>query len=362
MKKINVVVIGCGNCASAFIQGLTYYKDVKDNDKFIPGLMNPILGGYKISDIEVVAGFDIDKRKIGKDISQAIFEKPNNTKKFSDVPFLDIEVMKGPVLDGVAEHMKHFFQVDENQRELTKDEIISILKETQTQMIISYLPVGSQFATEFWAQVSLDSNVGFINCIPVFIASDPIWANRFKEKSIPLMGDDIKSQCGATILHRAIVNMLVSRGAKIYSTYQTNIGGNTDFANMISESRLTLKRISKTESVSSQIPYDIPIFAGPNGYIESLKDNKICDIRIDFGIFGDISCHLDCKLSVEDSPDSAGVVIDAIRCCRLALDRGIGGVLDSPCAYFYKHPPKQYTDDDARQLTENFINEKSIRG
>lgn len=356
-KKIRIAIVGVGNCASSLIQGLSYYKDITDNERVIPGLIHPVIGGYKISDIKVVAGFDIDRHKVGKRVDEAILQPPNNTKIFCDnISKTDAVVLKGPVLDGVAPHMSQFFQIDKNQKELQKEEIISILKEKNTQIIISYLPVGSQKATEFWAEISLESKCAFINAIPQFIASDKQWIKRFKDTNLPVMGDDIKSEVGATILHRAIISMLVNRGAKIDSTWQTNIGGNTDFKNMTSESRLISKRISKTESISSQIPYDALVYAGPNGYIESLKDNKICNIRADFRIFGDVSCSIDCKLSVEDSPNSSGVMVDCIRIIRLSLDRNIGGVLIGPSAFYFKHPIRQYDDNIARRMVEDFIN------
>lgn len=355
-NKINVCIVGIGNCASSLTQGIQYYKDIEDYDK-VHGLMHPILGKYKISDINIVAAFDIDKRKVGKDITDAIFSEPNCTQVFIDyISNINVKVLKGPVLDGIALHMKDYFQVDDDQKELTKDEIITVLKEAKTNVLISYLPVGSQLATEFWAQMAIDSGCAFINCIPVFIASNKEWAQKFKDAGLPIIGDDVKSQVGATIIHRALTSMIVDRGAIIDNTYQINIGGNTDFRNMTDQSRLASKKISKTESITSQIPYNTYVYAGPNGCIDSLNDNKICHLRIDFRIFGDVHCSLDLKLSVEDSPNSAGIIIDAIRCCKLALDRGIGGVLYSPSAYFMKHPAIQYNDDDAYQMVEDFIN------
>lgn len=358
MNKIKIGIVGIGNCCSSLLQGIEYYKCTKDNNDIISGLMHNSIGGYRPQDIEVVVGFDVDRRKIGKDISQAIFEQPNCTKKFSDVPILNVVVQKGPILDGIADHMHDYFQTDENQKELSKEEIISVLKESKTDIIINYLPVGSQLATEFWAQVAIDAGCGFINSIPVFIASNDIWVDKFKEKNLPIIGDDVKSQVGATIIHRALTNMIVDRGAIIDNTYQINIGGNTDFRNMTDQSRLVSKKISKTESVASQIPYNAYVYAGPNGCIDSLNDNKICHLRIDFRIFGDIPCYIDLKLSVEDSPNSAGVVIDAIRLCKLALDRGIGGPIISASAYLMKHPIRQYHDNDARQMLGDFINGK----
>jgi myo-inositol-1-phosphate synthase len=356
-KKIRIAIVGIGNCCSSLIQGLSYYKDITDNEKAVPGLIHPVLGGYKISDIKVVAGFDIDRRKVGKHIEEAIFQSPNNTKIFcKDISKTDAIVLKGPILDGIASHMSQYFQVDENQKELSKEEIISTLRNLNTDLLINYAPVGSQKLTEFWAEIALQSGCAFINAIPQFIASNDQWARRFEDAQLPIIGDDIKSEAGATIVHRAIINMLINRGVKIDSTWQTNVGGNTDFKNMLSESRLFSKKISKTESISSQIPYDTPVYAGPNGYIESLKDNKICNIRIDFKIFGDVSCSLDCKLSVEDSPNSAGVMIDCIRTAKIAIDRKLGGPLLGSSAYYMKHPIKQYNDDVARQMVEEFIN------
>lgn len=353
--KINICIVGIGNCASSLIQGIQYYKNIEDYDK-VSGLMNPILGRYKISDVDIVAAFDIDKRKVGKDVTDAIFSEPNCTKVFIDyIPNINVKVLKSPVLDGVALHMKDYFQVDDDQKELTKDEIITVLKEAKTNVLISYLPVGSQLATEFWAQIAIDSGCALINCIPVFVASNKEWAQKFKDAGLPIIGDDVKSQVGATIVHRALANMIVNRGATIDSTHQINVGGNTDFRNMIDQSRLVSKRISKTESVASQIPYNTYVYAGPNGCIDSLNDNKICHLRIDFRIFGDVPCYIDLKLSVEDSPNSAGVVIDAIRLCKIALDRGIGGPIISASAYLMKHPPQQMRDEDARKQLEDFI-------
>lgn len=362
MSKIKIAIIGCGNCASSIIQGLEYYKNVKDTDEFIPGLMHKSLGGYDIKDVHIVAAFDVDKRKIGKDISIAIFSEPNCTKKFSDVPFQNVEVMKGPILDGIADHMRPYFQVDESQNELSRDKILDVLKQSGTDILISYLPVGSQKATEFWAQIAIDSGCAFINAIPVFIASNKEWSKKFEDAGLPLLGDDIKSQVGSTITNRYLVQMLIDRGAKIDSMFQTNFGGNTDFRNMTDPSRLISKKISKTESISSLItassdpkPY---VYAGPNGCIDSLHDNKISYMRIDFRIFGNISASIDIKLSVEDSPNSGGVMVDAIRIAKIALDRYIGGVLIGPSAWIFKRPLIQFRDDIAKQMTEDFINNK----
>lgn len=359
MNKIKIGIIGVGNCCSSLLMGLEYYNYIKDNNSVIPGIMNPVLGGYKISDIEVVSGFDIDSRKVGKDISEAIFSSPNNTKRFSNVHFQNVIVNKGPILDGIADHMHDLFQVDESQKELTRDQILNVLKESKTQILINYLPVASDKATKFWAEIALDSKVAFINAIPIFIGSDPGWAKRFGYSNIPVLGDDIKSQCGSTILNRYLVQMLVDRGATIDSLWQTNFGGNTDFANMTDPTRLKSKKISKTESVSSLIttPNNTYVYAGPNGYIQCLKDNKVSHTRIDFKIFGNIDCSIDCKLSVEDSPNSGGIMVDAIRIAKLAIDRGIGGPLLGPSGWMFKHPPIQYPDSVAKQMTEDFIND-----
>lgn len=356
MKKIKIGIIGLGNCASSLVQGLYYYKDVKDNNDIISGLMHNSIGEYRPQDIEVVVGFDVDRRKIGKDISQAIFEQPNCTKKFSDVPILNVIVQKGPILDGIADHMHDYFQTDENQKELSKEEIISLLKESKTDVLINYAPVGSQKLTEFWAQIAIDARCAFINCIPVFIASNEKWADKFRQANVPIIGDDVKSMVGSTITNRALVQMIQDRGGKIVNSWQTNFGGNTDFLNMTSQDRLESKKISKTESISSLLlDKDNYVYAGPNGFIECLSDNKISYMRIDFSIFGNIPCSIDLKLSVEDSPNSGGVIVDAIRCAKLALDKGIGGPIIPACAYFCKRPTIQMRDDDARNELEKFI-------
>lgn len=356
MEKIRVAIIGIGNCCSSLVQGIEYYKDKNSNNAI--GLMHWNLGGYLPSDIEIVAAFDVDKRKVGKDISTAIFSEPNCTKKFAEVPFMNIEVLKGPILDGIAPHMKEYFQIDNKQIENDFDSIVKILKEKKTDILINYTPVGSKEVTMSWADIALKVECAFINCIPEFIASDPVWANKFKDKNIPIIGDDIKSQLGATIIHRALTNLFEQRGVKLERTYQLNVGGNTDFLNMIDRSRLVSKKISKTEAVQSVLSQpldDENIHIGPSDYVPWLKDNKICFLRMEGKLFGDIPMNIELRLSVEDSPNSAGIVIDAIRCAKLALDRNIGGVLYSPSAYFMKHPPKQYTDDEAHDLTEDFI-------
>jgi myo-inositol-1-phosphate synthase len=352
MAGIRIAITGVGNCASSLIQGLEYYKNISHSDDLVPGLMHNSLGGYLISDIKPVAAFDIDMRKVGTDLSKAIFSEPNCTKKFSDVPDLGVEVMKGQVLDGVAAHMTDYFRVDEKQKPV---DVAAILKRTKADILINYLPVGSEEAVKYYATQALEAGCAFINCIPVFIASNKQWADKFRKAKLPIIGDDIKSLVGATIVHRALTQMIVERGAKIDSTYQLNIGGNTDFRNMTDQARLKSKKISKTESIASQIPYDAYVYAGPNGCIDCLNDNKICHLKIDFKLFGDVPAYIDLKLSVEDSPNSAGVVVDAIRVAKIALDRKIGGPIIPASAYFMKHPPEQIRDVEAREKLEEFI-------
>ena len=352
MAGIRIAIAGVGNCASSLIQGLDYYKNIKKSDDLVPGLMHNSLGGYLISDIKPVAAFDIDTRKVGADLSKAIFSDPNCTKKFSDVADMDVEVMKGQVLDGVALHMKDYFQVDERQKPA---DVASVLKNSRSDILINYLPVGSEEAVKWYASQALEAGCAFINCIPVFIASNKQWAEKFREARLPVIGDDIKSLVGATIVHRTLTQMIIDRGARIDSTYQLNIGGNTDFRNMTDQSRLKSKKISKTESVASQIPYDAYVYAGPNGCIDCLNDNKICHLKIDFRLFGDVPAYIDLKLSVEDSPNSAGVVVDAIRVAKIALDRKIGGPVMAASAYFMKHPPQQMREQDSREQLEKFI-------
>lgn len=353
MAAIRIAIAGAGNCASSLVQGLEYYKNVRDSDDLVPGLMHNSLGGYLISNIKPVAAFDVDRRKVGKDLSQALFSEPNCTKKFSDIPELDVEVMKGQVLDGVAPHMKDYFRVDHTQGPV---DVASVLKRSKADILINYLPVGSEEAVKWYATQALEAGCAFINCIPVFIASDKLWAGKFMKAGLPIIGDDIKSLVGATIVHRTLTQMIIDRGAKIDSTYQLNVGGNTDFRNMTDQTRLKSKKISKTESVSSQIPYDAYVYAGPNGCIDSLNDNKICHLKIDFKLFGNVPANLDLKLSVEDSPNSAGVVVDAIRVAKIALDRKIGGPIIPASAYFMKHPPQQMREEEARYQLEKFIN------
>lgn len=364
VKEIRVAIAGVGNCCSSLVQGRYYYKNISSNNELVPGLMHNVLGGYTISDIKFVAAFDVDKRKVGKDLSEAIFAKPNCTKVFcKDVPKMNVVVQKGPVLDGIASHMLDYpedqsFRVDEKTKPVN---VADELKKTKADVLVNYMPVGSPQATEYYANACLDAGVAFINCMPVFIVSNNEKAERFKEKNLPCIGDDIKSQVGATITHRVLTKLFSDRGVKIDRTYQLNTGGNTDFLNMLERARLKSKKISKTEAVQSQLPIPLEaenIHIGPSDYVPWQKDNKLCFIRIEGRKFGDVPIELDLKLSVEDSPNSAGVVIDAIRCAKLALDRKIGGQLISISSYTMKHPPIQYPDDVARQMVEEFISGK----
>jgi myo-inositol-1-phosphate synthase len=362
-KDIKIAIAGLGNCASSLVQGIFYYKNIGDNKNPIPGLMHNVISGYKISDVKIVAVFDIDKRKVGKDVSEAIFSLPNCTKTFQkDVPNLGVEVKMGPILDGVAEHMKNY---EEEKRFVVADkepvDVTEELRKSGAEILLNYMPVGSEQAVQFYAQTALKANCAFINCMPVFIVSNPEWANKFKEKNLPIIGDDIKAQIGATILHRVLTNLLSKRGVEMDKTYQLNVGGNTDFLNMLAQERLKSKRKSKRESVQSQLSKPLPldnIHIGPSDYVPWLKDQKICFLRIEGRNFGDIPINIEARLSVEDSPNSAGCVIDAIRLAKVALDRKIGGPLISASAYLMKSPPQQFTDEQARQMVEEFISGK----
>jgi len=353
LGKINVAIIGVGNCASSLVQGVHYYRDV-DEKKFVPGLMHTRLGGYHIGDIQFVAAFDVDRNKVGKDLSEAIFISPNNTYKFCEVPPTGIKVTRGMTHDGLG---KYLSQVVTKAPGSTAD-IVSILKETKTDVVINYLPVGSEEATKWYAEQVLVAGCGFINCIPVFIAREQYWQNRFAQRGLPIIGDDIKSQVGATITHRVLTRLFSDRGVKLERTYQLNFGGNTDFYNMLERERLESKKISKTNAVTSQLDYDIGkenIHVGPSDYVPWLADRKFCHIRMEGRTFGDVPLNLELKLEVWDSPNSAGVVIDAIRCCKLALERKLSGALAAPSSYFMKSPPVQYTDDEARRKLDKFI-------
>lgn len=353
MGTINVAIIGVGNCASSLVQGVHYYKNAKE-DEFVPGLMHVNLGGYHISDINFVAAFDIDKNKVGKDLAQAIFTKPNNTIEFCDVPKTGIRVERGMTHDGLG---KYLSQIITKAPGPTAN-IVDILKKTETDVVINYLPVGSEEATKWYVEQVLTAGCGFINCIPVFIAREPYWQNRFAEHRLPLIGDDIKSQVGATITHRLLTKLFRDRGVKLERTYQLNFGGNTDFYNMLERERLESKKISKTNAVTSQLDYALDrdnIYVGPSDYVPWLADRKFCYIKMEGRTFGDVPLNLELKMEVWDSPNSAGVVIDAIRCCKLASDRSLSGTVVGPSAYFMKSPPIQYSDEEARVKTAAFI-------
>lgn len=359
MSKIKIAIVGIGNCASSLIQGIYYYENKKPEDAI--GLMHWKIGDWDPTDIEVVAAFDVDDRKVGKTIDEAIYAKPNCTTIFQEeIPKSDVKVSMGHVLDGVADHMQNF---DEDYTFKVSDaepvDVVEVLKESGAEMLLSYLPVGSEEAARFYAQCALDAGIGYINCMPVFIVSDPEWEAKFREKGIPAVGDDIKAQIGATITHRTLANLFKERGVKLDRTYQINTGGNTDFMNMLNRQRLDSKKVSKTEAVQSVLaermePQNIHI--GPSDYVPWQKDNKICFLRMEGRTFGDVPMNIELRLSVEDSPNSAGCVIDAIRCCKLALERGIGGQLTSISSYTMKHPPVQFTDDEAAANVEAFIN------
>ena len=356
-NKIRVAIVGVGNCASSLVQGIYYYRNARD-DEFVPGVMHVNFGGYHLRDIEVVAAFDVNSNKVGKDVAEAIYAPPNNTAVFAKVPKLKVKVVRGPRLDGVNKYTAELVPVDDKQKPV---DVVKILKTAKADAVINYLPVGSQQATEFYAQAAIDAGCGFVNCIPVFIASDPKWAAKFKKAKLPVIGDDIKAQVGATITHRTLVNLFLDRGMKIERTYQLNTGGNTDFLNMLERERLKYKKISKTEAVQSQIeargqtiePDNIHV--GPSDYVPWQKDNKVAFMRIESRHFGDVPMNLEVRLSVEDSPNSAGVAIDSIRCLKLALDNKLAGPIIEPAAYFQKHPPRQIEDRTARELVEKFI-------
>jgi myo-inositol-1-phosphate synthase len=367
MKQIRIAIAGLGNCASSLVQGIDYYGSMRRNGtERSLGLMHYNLGGYSPGDIKIVAAFDIDKRKVGKSVSDAIASAPNCTKMFHSIGRRSsVKVLMGRVLDGVAEHLCNY---PEERRFIVADKkpanVSRILKETGAEILLNYLPVGSEKATAFYAEECLKSGVSLINCVPVFIVSNRVWARRFKDKGIPVIGDDVKSQIGATIIHRCLAKLFEDRGVKIDSTYQLNVGGNTDFLNMLNSNRLKMKKISKTEAVQSQlqVPLELEnIHIGPSDYIPWLNDNKVCFLRLEGRGFGNVPMHLEMRLSVEDSPNSAGVVIDAIRCCKIARDRKVGGVLVSPSAYFMKHPLKQFPDEEAKAMVEDFIRGKLER-
>lgn len=352
-RKVRVAIIGVGNCASSLVQGVEYYRHAKP-DEFVPGLMHVNLGGYHIGDIEFSAAFDIADTKVGKDLSEAIFAPPNNTYRFANVPHLGVPVHRGMTHDGLGK----FLSQKVHKAPGSTDDIVGILRSTRTDVVVSYLPVGSEMATKWYVEQVLEAGCGFVNCVPVFIASQAYWRRRFEERGLPIIGDDIKSQVGATITHRVLTALFRERGVRLDRTYQLNFGGNTDFYNMLERERLESKKISKTNAVTSQLDYELPddaVHVGPSDYVPWLEDRKWCYIRMEGTTFGNVPLNLELKLEVWDSPNSAGVVIDAVRCVKLALDRNIGGALIGPSAYFMKTPPQQMTDNEARQLTEAFI-------
>jgi myo-inositol-1-phosphate synthase len=351
--KVRVAIIGVGNCASSFVQGVHFYRDARDSD-FVPGLMHVNLGGYHISDIEFSAAIDIDANKVGKDLADAIYTWPNNTYRFADVPKTGITVRRGMTHDGLG---KYLSQIIKKAPGDTVD-IVKLLKDTGTDIVVNYLPVGSEEATKWYVEQVLDAGCGFVNCIPVFIAREQYWQKRFEERGLPVIGDDVKSQVGATITHRVLARLFRERGVRLERTSQLNIGGNTDFLNMLERERLESKKISKTNAVTSQLDYDIGarnVHIGPSDYVEWLDDRKWAYIRLEGTTFGNVPLNMEFKMEVWDSPNSAGVVIDAVRCCKLALDNQLSGALLAPSAYFKKSPPVQYTDSEAREMVEEFI-------
>ncbi len=352
-KKVRVAIIGVGNCASSLVQGVQYYQSAPD-DARIPGLMHGRLGGYHIRDIQFTCGIDVDVNKVGKDLCEAIFTTPNNTYKFSDVPHLNAPVYRGMTHDGLGKYLSQIIQKAPGPT----DDIVQILKDTQTDVVVSYLPVGSEEATKWYVEQILMAGCAFVNCIPVFIAREKYWQKRFEDAGLPVVGDDVKSQVGATITHRVLTRLFEDRGVRLDRTYQLNFGGNTDFLNMLERERLESKKVSKTNAVTSQLSHALPesdVHVGPSDYVPWLSDRKWCYIRMEGTTFGDVPLNLELKLEVWDSPNSAGVVIDAVRCAKIALDRKLKGALIAPSAYFMKSPPKQFTDDRARQMVDDFI-------
>jgi len=352
-RKLRVGIVGVGNCASSFVQGLSHYADAADNEP-PPGLMHVELGGYHVGDIEIASAFDVHAGKVGRDVGEAVLAAPNNTMVFARPPRTGVVVQRGPTLDGIGQYMAD--EIDEADDPPV--DVAEALRRSGTEILVSYLPVGSQRATEYYAAQALEAGCAFVNCIPVFIASDPAWAKRFEQRGLPIIGDDIKSQVGATIIHRVLANLFRERGVRIDRTYQLNFGGNADFKNMLERERLASKKISKTQAVTSQ--FDVPLDAdnvhvGPSDFVPWLSDRKWAHIRVEGTTFGGVPLNVELKLEVWDSPNSAGIVIDAVRCAKLGLDRRLGGPLLGPSSYFMKSPPEQYTDNEARERTLQFI-------
>ncbi|MBY5538907.1 inositol-3-phosphate synthase [Rhizobium leguminosarum] len=361
-KSIRVGLVGVGNCASSLVQGLTYYDNARENEP-VPGLMHTDLGGYHAHDIEISCAFDVAASKVGRDVAEAIYAEPNNTHRFADVASIGVEVNRGRTMDGIGRYLQD--RIEESTEPVA--DVAAILRQTQTEVLVSYLPVGSEEATKWYAEQALAAGCAFINCIPVFIASKPEWQQKFAARKLPIIGDDIKSQVGATIVHRMLVNLFRERGVRVDRTYQLNFGGNTDFLNMLERERLESKKISKTQSVTSQLDIPLPaddVHVGPSDHVPWLTDRKWAYIRLEGTTFGGVPLNAELKLEVWDSPNSAGVVIDAIRCAKLALDRGIGGALTGPSSYFMKSPPQQFTDYEARRRTQDFIDDQDdvLRG
>ena len=353
MSKVRLAIVGVGNCASSLVQGLEFYRDADPND-IVPGLMHVDLGGYHVGDVEVVAAFDVDEKKVGTDVAEAIASEPNNTIRFADVPPTGVLVQRGPTFDGLGRYYRETI-VESEQPPV---DVAAALREAQADVLVSYLPVGSEQAAKHYAQAALDARVAFVNCLPVFIASDRTWAQRFVDAGVPIVGDDIKSQVGATIVHRALAKLFEDRGVVLDRTMQLNVGGNMDFMNMLERERLESKKISKTQAVTSQLSHDIGkgnVHIGPSDYVSWLDDRKWAYIRLEGKAFGDVPLNLEYKLEVWDSPNSAGIIIDAVRAAKIALDRGIGGPILSAASYFMKSPPEQYRDSDAREAVEKFI-------
>jgi myo-inositol-1-phosphate synthase len=356
-KRIRVAVIGVGNCASSLVQGVHYYRNAKPGDR-VPGIMHVDLGGYHIRDVDFVAAIDVDRNKVGKDLADAIYQAPNNTYRFADVPRTGVKVSRGMTHDGIGKYLSEVVKKAPG----ATDDIVAILRDRQVDVVVSYLPVGSEEATKWYVEQTLEAGCAFINCIPVFIAREPYWQKRFAQKNLPIIGDDIKSQVGATITHRVLTRLFMDRGVRLDRTYQLNFGGNTDFLNMLERERLESKKISKTNAVTSMLDYPMDakdVHVGPSDYVPWLLDRKWCYIRMEGTTFGDVPLNAEVKLEVWDSPNSAGVVIDAIRCCKLALDRGLGGTIVAPSAYFMKSPPRQIPDDRAREGVEEYIRGRS---
>jgi myo-inositol-1-phosphate synthase len=353
MGKVRVAIVGVGNCASSLVQGLEYYKDAAD-DARVPGLMHVRFGDYHVGDVEVVAAFDVDAKKVGVDVSEAIFASENNTIKFAEVPPLGVTVQRGPTLDGLGRYYREIVAESDEQAV----DVVAALREARVDVLVSYLPVGSEEADRFYAQCAIDARVAFVNALPVFIASDPVWAKKFTDAGVPIVGDDIKSQVGATITHRVLAKLFEDRGVELLHTYQLNVGGNMDFMNMLERTRLESKKISKTQSVTSQIPHEMAkadVHIGPSDHVPWLGDKKLAFVRLEGKTFGDVPLNLEYKLEVWDSPNSAGVIMDALRAAKIAKDRGIGGPVISASSYFMKSPPEQFGDDVCRDLVEKFI-------